>query len=149
MTSPQASVAAPHEAPLQFIAELPADLESLTLTESNQQRSPSNPPQSPSYQAYKPLTPGLGQSRTIPRRAVSMSSLPVADPWRIADPGTELPTREFYIIADLLFDALDRRYEPQNTGLLEASKALEFLKCQGLEQEANSKFTTCFNNVED
>jgi hypothetical protein len=54
-----------------------------------------------------------------------MSNAPFADPWRFADPLTELPTREFYIIADLLFDALDRRFEPHNTGMLEASKILK------------------------
>ena len=53
-----------------------------------------------------------------------MSSAPYADPWRFADPLTELPTREFYAIADLLFEALDRKFEPQNTGMLEASKVL-------------------------
>jgi hypothetical protein len=61
---------------------------------------------------------------SVPRRALSASSLPLADPWRFADPMTEQPTREFYILADLLFDALDRKIEPQNTGLLEAPKIL-------------------------
>lgn len=37
---------------------------------------------------------------------------------------TEQPTREFYILADLLFEALDRKFEPQNTGILEAPKVL-------------------------
>lgn len=46
------------------------------------------------------------------------------------DPTTELPTREFYILADLLFDAIDQRYEPRGTGLLEAHKMLEFDKAQ-------------------
>lgn len=55
---------------------------------------------------------------------MSISHAPYADPWRFADPLTELPTREFYVIADLLFDALDRKFEPQSTGLLEASKIL-------------------------
>lgn len=54
-----------------------------------------------------------------------MSNVPYADPWRFADPLTELPTREFYVLADLLYDALDRKFEPQNTGLLEASKILK------------------------
>jgi hypothetical protein len=53
----------------------------------------------------------------------------------VADPSTELPTREFYIIADLIFDALDRRYEPVNTGLLEASKMLESWRAQQLPEE--------------
>jgi hypothetical protein len=35
-----------------------------------------------------------------------------------------MPTREFYVIADLLFETLDRKFEPQNTGMLEASKVL-------------------------
>lgn len=37
---------------------------------------------------------------------------------------TEAPTREFCILADLLFDALDRKFEPNCTGLLEAPKIL-------------------------
>jgi hypothetical protein len=37
---------------------------------------------------------------------------------------TEQPTREFYILADLLFDALDGKFEPQNSGLMEAPKIL-------------------------
>lgn len=47
---------------------------------------------------------------------------------------TELPTREFYIIADLLFDAIDRKFEPQNTGLLEASKILQSWRLQGIAE---------------
>lgn len=51
---------------------------------------------------------------------------------------TEVPTREFYILADLLFDALDRRFEPNNTGLLEASKILaSWVK---LTDDARGKF---------
>jgi len=50
--------------------------------------------------------------------------MPLADPWRFADPITEQPTREFYILADLLFDALDRKFEPHNTGMLEGPKVL-------------------------
>ncbi|KAF2251893.1 hypothetical protein BU26DRAFT_502470 [Trematosphaeria pertusa] len=143
--TPAPQNAAPQSAPTAFIAELPADLGSLTLVESsNPQRPPSNPPgQGSQYQAYRPSgsqsqSPGPGF--TIPRRAVSMSTLPLADPWRFADPATELPTREFYIIADLVFDALDRKFEPQATGMLEASKILESWKAQGLADDAAQLF---------
>jgi hypothetical protein len=50
---------------------------------------------------------------------------------------TEQPTREFYILADLLFDALDRKFEPQNTGLLEAPKVLR--SWMELTQDAHRK----------
>jgi hypothetical protein len=79
------------------------------------------------YQAYQPPGGQRGSPTnrfSLPRRALSASSLPLADPWRLADPITEQPTREFYIVADLLFDALDRKFEPQNSGLLEAPKVL-------------------------
>jgi hypothetical protein len=105
--------------PTEFIAELPADFGNMSPAESKAS--------SAQYQAYHP-TGGQSGSPTnrfsVPRRALSASSLPLADPWRIADPITEQPTREFYIVADLLFDALDRKFEPQNTGLLEAPKVL-------------------------
>jgi hypothetical protein len=68
-----------------------------------------------------------------------MISMPLADPWSIAEASTELPTREFYIIADLLFDALDKRFEPKNTGLLEAPKILESWRVQELAEEAARK----------
>ncbi len=119
--SPSAQHAVLQAAPTEFIAELPADMGNLTLADSKPQGAPQ-------YQAYHPPggqtgspTPGF----TIPRRTVSTTSIPLADPWRFADPGIENPTREFYILADLLFDALDRKFEPKNTGLLEAPKALE------------------------
>jgi hypothetical protein len=83
--------------------------------------------QSPQYQAYSPSGAQAGSPPpgfVIPRRSVSASSFPLADPWRFADPLTEVPTREFYILADLLFDALDRKFEPNCTGLLEAPKIL-------------------------
>ncbi|KAJ4290475.1 hypothetical protein N0V90_010692 [Kalmusia sp. IMI 367209] len=141
--------ATPHNAPpksnpTEFIAELPADLGNLSIVEgSKPEQVPSNPTQAAQYQAYRPASgqnssPGPGF--TIPRRAVSTSSLPLADPWRFSDPTTELPTREFYIIADLIFDSLDRRFEPQNTGLLEASKVLESWRVQRLPEEAAQLF---------
>jgi len=68
---------------------------------------------------------------------MSSSSLPLADPWRFVDPITEQPTREFYILADLLFDALDRKFEPHNTGMLEGPKVLK--SWVELSEEANSK----------
>jgi hypothetical protein len=129
----QSSTPAPQTAavqsPTEFIAELPADLGSLSIAEVKPADHSAAPPpgQHSSYQAYQsspaptgPSSPGF----TIARRAVSVSSAPYADPWRFADPLTELPTREFYVVADLLFEALDRRFEPQNTGMLEASKVL-------------------------
>jgi hypothetical protein len=130
---PQPSVMAPkpvvpHSASTEFIAELPGDMESLSFSES---KRPENPPataaQASPYQAYQSPSVQSGppsQGFNIPRRAVSISNAPFADPWRFADPFTELPTREFYVIADILFDALDRKFEPQNTGMLEASKIL-------------------------
>ncbi|KAF2011575.1 hypothetical protein BU24DRAFT_466268 [Aaosphaeria arxii CBS 175.79] len=116
--------------PTEFVAELPADLGNLSLLENAK-------PQSPSYQAYQPPSSNGRQSSSpanrfsVPRRAVSTSSLPLADPWRVADTATELPTREFYIIADVVFDVLDRKFEPQGTGLLEASKILQSWRMQG------------------
>lgn len=44
--------------------------------------------------------------------------------WRLADAATESPTDEFYVLADLLFDALDAKFEPRNTGLLEGPKVM-------------------------
>jgi hypothetical protein len=70
-----------------------------------------------------------------------MTSMPLADPWSIADAPTELPTREFYIIADLLFDALDKRFEPKKTGMLEASKIMESWRVHELAEEAARKLT--------
>lgn len=72
-----------------------------------------------------------------------MISMPLADPWSIADAHTELPTREFYMIADLLFDALDKRFEPKNTGLLEATKVLESWRAQDMAEEAARKLASC------
>jgi hypothetical protein len=117
-----------HTVPTEFIAELPGDMESLSFSESKRPDHPPAMATSPSaYQAYQsPSMPAGSPSQgfTIPRRAVSISNAPFADPWRFADPLTELPTREFYVIADILFDALDKKFEPQNTGMLEASKIL-------------------------
>lgn len=50
--------------------------------------------------------------------------MPQAGTWRVADPATERATDEFYVLADLLFDALDRQFEPRNTGLVEGSKLM-------------------------
>ncbi|KAF1948686.1 hypothetical protein CC80DRAFT_299208 [Byssothecium circinans] len=132
--------------PTEFIAELPADLGNLSMENSNAQ-TPSSAPASSPYQAYRPSgtksqSPGPGF--TVPRRAVSMSSLPLADPWRFADPATELPTREFYILADLLYESIDRKFEPNNTGLLEASKILESWKAVGFAEDAAQLFA--YNN---
>ncbi|KAF2652194.1 hypothetical protein K491DRAFT_719119 [Lophiostoma macrostomum CBS 122681] len=130
----------PQPATTEFVAELPADLSDLSLMEKEKAK----PQQAPTsqYQAYQPpdQTPSPSQSFTIPRRAVSTSSVPPADPWRVADPSTELPTREFYMIADVVFDAMDRKYEPQNTGLMEASKLLESMRVLGLPEEAAQLF---------
>jgi hypothetical protein len=105
--------------PNKFTAELPGNMGDLKQIEATQASQ---------YQAYHP--PGAAQAGSsspafaIPRRAVSTSTMPLADPWRFVDFVTELPTREFYILADLLFDALDRKFEPRNTGLLEGPKIL-------------------------
>jgi hypothetical protein len=113
-------------APTEFIAELPAELGNLSLAQSKPQGSDQSAVSSQyqavhSYDAHKGSpTPGF----TIPRRSLSASTFPLADPWRFADPVTEVPTREFYILADLLFDALDRKFEPTLTGLLEAPKII-------------------------
>ncbi|KAG9191330.1 hypothetical protein G6011_09418 [Alternaria panax] len=117
----------PHSAPTEFIAELPAelpaDMGNLSLVESKPQESVSGS----QYQAFRPSVSQTGSPSpcfTIPRRSLSASTVPLADPWRFADPATEVPTREFYMLADLLFDALDRKFEPRNTGLLEAPKII-------------------------
>jgi hypothetical protein len=126
----------PQASPSEFIAELPADLDNLTFVES------SKPERPPSYQAFRPAGAQSASPRpgfTVPRRAVSMSTLPLADPWRFADPATNLPTREFFIIADLIFDTIDRKFEPQSTGLMEASKMLESWRVQGFADEAARK----------
>lgn len=52
------------------------------------------------------------------------SEVAQAGTWRLADSGTERATDEFYVLADLLFDALDRQFEPRNTGLVEGSKLM-------------------------
>jgi hypothetical protein len=124
-----------------FIAELPADLGSMSPVESPKaEQAPLNASEAALYRPYRPASGSNappGASYTIARRAVSTSSLPLADPWRFADPVSELPTREFYILADVVFDSIDRRFEPQNTGLLEASKILESWKAaQQLPEEA-------------
>lgn len=116
--------------PTEFIAELPADMGNLSISQAKpMEQVPMSPSEQTSpYQAYQSTSAQAGQPSpgfTIARRAVSMSNVPYADPWRFADPLTELPTREFYVLADLLYDALDRKFEPQNTGLLEASKILK------------------------
>ncbi|KAF2205695.1 hypothetical protein GQ43DRAFT_467959 [Delitschia confertaspora ATCC 74209] len=142
--------AEPPSAPTEFIAELPAEVGNLNIVSTPQMQSSSNSPQpssQPQYEAYQPphlgpmqSNPGQPQGFSVPRRAVSMVGMPLADPWRIADPTTEQPTREFFIIADLLFDGLDRRCEPQNTGMLEASKILQSWKAQGMANEVAELF---------
>ncbi|KAI4954033.1 hypothetical protein J4E91_001742 [Alternaria rosae] len=128
--SSQSSTPAPHQAqysaPHEFIAELPADLGNLTIAESKPKEHESSVSVS-QYQAFRPSLSQTGSPSpgfTIPRRSLSLSTIPLADPWRFADAVTEVPTREFYILADLLFDALDRKFEPKNTGLLEAPKII-------------------------
>jgi hypothetical protein len=113
-------------APTEFIAELPAELGNLSLTESKPQ-GPDQSAASSQYQTFHTSESHKGSPTprfTIPRRSLSASTFPLADPWRLADPVTEVPTREFYILADLLFDVLDRKFEPTNTGLLEAPKII-------------------------
>lgn len=120
----QSSRPVPHQAPSpspsEFIAELPADLGSLSIKESKPHEAIATPPSQ--YQAYSPSGPKAGSP--APGNVSSAGNVPLAEPWRFADPITEAPTREFFIFADLLFDALDRRFEPNCTGLLEAPKIL-------------------------
>ncbi len=134
---------APHSAPTEFIAELPADLGSLSLVESKPREPESSIP-GPQYQAFQPSLSQTGSPSpgfTIPRRSLSVSTVPLADPWRFADAVTEVPTREFYILADLLFDALDQTFEPKNTGLLEAPKIIgSWVK---MTEDARRKCLSC------
>jgi hypothetical protein len=145
----QSSDAAPHSTPTEFIAELPAELPadvgSLSLVESKPQEAVSGS----QYQAFRPPVSQNGSPSpgfTIPRRSLSASTVPVADPWRFVDPATEVPTREFYILADLLFDALDRKFEPRNTGLLEAPKIIgSWVK---LTEDACRECYSCRNMIQ-
>jgi hypothetical protein len=130
------------DAPTEFVAELPADMGSLSLANSK-----TNDPAA-QYQAYHPPGAQAGSPTnrfSVARRAVSTTSLPLADPWRFADATTEQPTREFYILADLIFDSLDRKFEPQNTGLLEGSKVLK--SWVELSEEAHSGWCRRMNKV--
>lgn len=131
-------------APTHFIAELPADLGNLSVSDKanapsasvqEQQSVPADPQHSTSPSQRLPGPQGF----TIPRRAVSTSSQPVLDQWKIWDPATEQPTPEFFTLADLVFDALDRKYEPKNTGLLEAYKLMSTFDIQGHPQEVKGK----------
>ncbi|KAH8725786.1 hypothetical protein GQ44DRAFT_726529 [Phaeosphaeriaceae sp. PMI808] len=143
-STPVPQQTAPPSAPTEFIAELPADLGNLNLHDTKSQ-VPSPTAQTAQYQAYQPAgTQGGSPSNrfAVPRRAMSLSSLPLADPWRFADPITEQPTREFYILADLLFDALDRNCEPRNSGLLEGPKILK----SWVEMTADARGLFSYNN---
>ncbi|EUC40165.1 hypothetical protein COCMIDRAFT_109497 [Bipolaris oryzae ATCC 44560] len=119
---PQSSVSP--AAPTEFTAELPADLANLNLGNSPIGTKAITP--SPQDLVHSPSTQAASPSKgfTVPPRKASASSVPLADPWSFVDPVTETPTREFYILADLLFDALDQNFEPRNSGLLEAPKIL-------------------------
>ncbi|KAF2678549.1 hypothetical protein K458DRAFT_394826 [Lentithecium fluviatile CBS 122367] len=144
--TPASQTAPPQASPTEFVAELPADLGNLSIVEDSKPQRPPSVSSVPgsAYQAYRPSGSQSASPRpgfTVPRRAVSTSSQAIADPWRLADPATELPTREFFIIADIIFDALDRNFEPRDTGLLEASKLLESWKVQGFEDDAARLFT--------
>ncbi|PZC96593.1 PAT1 multi-domain protein [Pyrenophora tritici-repentis] len=115
-----------HSGPTEFIAELPGDMGSLTLLEAKPQTCGLGITGS-QYQAYRPSGSQTGSPSPGPNAAHQTSNgsnKPLADPWRFANIATETPTREFYILADLLFDALDRKFEPRHTGLLEAPKML-------------------------
>ncbi|KAF2806415.1 uncharacterized protein BDZ99DRAFT_422811 [Mytilinidion resinicola] len=121
--------------PTEFIAELPADW-GYAQSSVNPLSKPTPPPQQ--YQAYHAPTGSRPQSFSVPRRAISTSSVSAhisTGPWRIVDPSTEQPTPEFFVIADLLFDGLDKKCEPKNTGFLEASKILESWKVQEMADE--------------
>ncbi|KAJ5029819.1 hypothetical protein J3E72DRAFT_428677 [Bipolaris maydis] len=129
LTQTQPSTPAPQRsaspaASTELTAELPADLGSLKLGDSPVGTNAATP--SSQYLAHSPPTQATSPSKgfTVPSRKASASSVPLADPWNFVDPVTETPTREFYILADLLYDALDRNFEPRNSGLLEAPKIL-------------------------
>lgn len=96
------------------------------------------------YQAFQagssPSLPGP-QGFSIPRRAVSTTGQPVPDQWRIWDPTSEQPTPEFFLFADLVFDALDCKYEPKNTGLLEACKIVATFDLLGISYEVKDWFS--------
>ncbi|KAI4636962.1 hypothetical protein J4E93_010752 [Alternaria ventricosa] len=151
--SSQSSTPAPHQsrysAPHEFIAELPADLGNLAIAESKPKEHESSISGS-QYQAFHPSLSPTGSPSpgfTIPRRSFSVSTIPLADPWRFADAITEVPTREFYILADLLFDALDRKFEPKNTGLLEAPKIIgSWVK---LTEDACRECLNCRQKMQD
>lgn len=99
----------------------------------------------PARSPYQALQPAPNQSLPgpqgfrIPRRAISTSGQPVPDQWRIWDPATEQPTSEFFTFADLVFDALDSKYEPKNTGLLEACKIVASFDLQGVDYQVKGK----------
>ncbi|USP73620.1 uncharacterized protein yc1106_00894 [Curvularia clavata] len=111
-------------APVESIAELSTDLGSLRLGDLPVSTGAATP--SSQHLAYNSSVQAGSPSKgvSVPERKVSASSVPLTDRWSIVDPVTETPTREFYILADLLFDALDRNFEPRNSGLLEAPKIL-------------------------
>ncbi|KAJ6278772.1 hypothetical protein J3E71DRAFT_203651 [Bipolaris maydis] len=92
--------AASHFAPPAFAVELPADLGNLSLGSAERAKDNGGRP------------------------SLRASEVAQAGTWRLADPGTERATDEFYVLADLLFDALDRQFEPRNTGLVEGSKLM-------------------------
>jgi hypothetical protein len=59
-----------------------------------------------------------------PQPSMKASEVAQSGTWALVDAATESPTSEFYALADLLFDALDSKFEPRNTGLLEGSKMI-------------------------
>jgi len=134
--------------PTEFIAELPGDMGSLTLLESKPQ-SPGLGIAGPQYQAYRPsgsqtASPSAGHNSA--RQTPSGNNRPLAEPWGFANRTTETPTWEFYILADLLFDALDRKFEPRHTGLLEAPKMLG--GWARLTEDARGEFLNVGSGVE-
>lgn len=127
----------PPAAPVEVVAELSTNLGGLKLGDSpagTLAASPSSQHLASNPSAQAAPTP---KGSPVPQRHVSASSVPLADPWTFVDPVTETPTREFYILADLLFDALDRNFEPRNSGLLEAPKIVA--SWIGLPEDARSK----------
>lgn len=132
----------------EFIAELPADLGELSLMKTKP-LEPHSFGQASSYQAFQPSLAQSGSPSSgfaIPRRDVSTNSVPFTDPWRFADPVTELPTREFYALADLLFDALDKKFEPKNTGMLEAPKVIG--SWVDLSEDASREWKHCVEDIQ-
>ncbi|KAH8724302.1 hypothetical protein GQ44DRAFT_773232 [Phaeosphaeriaceae sp. PMI808] len=129
------------------------------------QQQPQFPPYQPPYQPYGVPTPAAstakwpsaqqtGSPYTAPGSTAQyygsatpasaqqqIAAVPAAQavhekqPWSILIPGTEQASPQFIAYLSFLFDAIDQRFEPRNTGLLEAFKIVEFWKLESPEQD--------------